>query len=200
VQQGVLQRIGRGTFKLGRERDYLPEVSPTMKSAYKKVSEKFPFVGLCIWNTSALNEFMIHQPSRFFTLIEVEKDVTSSIFHYLKEFKSAVFLEPSEEVLENYLPEDGDSYIVRSLVSEAPLTKVEGISSATIEKILVDIFCDTMLFSSYQGAERSTIFKQAFEKYTINRNTLLRYANRRGKKEELSAYLASNKLLAINDN
>lgn len=156
VQKGILQRIGRGTFKFGQEKDYIPEVPSTMKNAYKKIGEKFPFLDLCIWDTSALNEFMVHQPSRFFTLIEVEKEATNAVFHYLKESNLAVFLDPSEEVLEHYLPEDENFYIVQSLVSEAPLKEVEGVTTATVEKILVDIFCDRILFSTYQGAERST--------------------------------------------
>jgi hypothetical protein len=183
---------------VGEEKDFIPEISSPMKSVYEKVHKQFPFLELCIWNTAALNEFMVHQPFQFFTLIEVDKEATNSVFHYLKEHKSVVFLQPTEEVLEHYLPEEGNFYIAQPLVSEAPLAKVNGVSTATLEKILVDIFCDTVIFSSYQGSQRSTIFKQAFSRYTINRTTLLRYANRRGKKKELSTYLESFKLLAVN--
>jgi len=141
---------------------------------------------------------MIHQPYQFFTLVEVDKEATGSVFHFLKEHKSAVFLEPGEEVLENYLPENKNAHIVQALVSEAPVMNVNGVTSATLEKMLVDVFCDTVTFSAYQGSERSTIFKEAFEKYTVNRNKLLRYADRRGKKNDISTYLESLKLLAVN--
>ena len=145
-----------------------------------------------------LNEFMVHQPFQFFTLVEVEKEATGSVFHYLKEFKSNVFHEPGTEILENYLPENQESYIIQPLVSEAPLQEIQDIHTITLEKVLADIFCDPITFSAYQGAERSTIFKEAFDKYTVNRNKLLRYANRRGKKKDISTYLESLKLLAIN--
>jgi hypothetical protein len=65
------------------------------------------------------------------------------------------------------------------------------ISKSTIEKILVDIFCDDVIFSAQQGAEKRTIFKEAFAKYTINQNKMLRYADRRRKKEELNQYVKS---------
>ena len=55
--------------------------------------------------------------------------------------------------------------------------------------MLVDIFCDKIVFSAYQGNEMKTIFTEALNKYTINENKLLRYANRRGKKEQLQKYL-----------
>ena len=198
VQKGILQRIGRGTFKLGKEKHFTPEISSQMKSTYRKVKKEFPFLGLCVWNTSVLNEFMVHQPYQFFTLVEVDKEATGSVFHYLKEHKSDVFLEPGEEVLEHYLPEDKNALIVQTLVSEAPVMDINGVTCATLEKILVDVFCDTVTFSDYQGSERSTIFKEAFDRYTVNRNKLLRYANRRGKKSDLSEYLESLKLLAVN--
>jgi len=54
---------------------------------------------------------------------------------------------------------------------------------------LVDIFCDDVIFSAQQGAERRTIFREAFTNYTINQSKMLRYANRRRKKEELNDYV-----------
>ena len=51
--------------------------------------------------------------------------------------------------------------------------------------MLVDLYCDVDLFQFYQGKEKGTIFKEAFSKYTINKSKLLRYASRRGKKEEI---------------
>ncbi|MBX2965948.1 MAG: hypothetical protein KF845_07365 [Cyclobacteriaceae bacterium] len=61
--------------------------------------------------------------------------------------------------------------------------------TATIEKMLVDIFCDDVIFSAQQGAEMRTIFKNAFDKYTINQSKMLRYADRRRKKEQLSQFV-----------
>lgn len=198
VQKGVLQRIGRGTFELGKEKHFVPEISSQMKSTYQKVEKEFPFLDLCIWDTSSLNEFMVHQPFQFFMLVEVDKEATGSVFHYLKELKSNVFLEPGIEIFENYLPENKKPYIIQPLVSEAPLQEIKDVYTITLEKVLVDIFCDPVTFSAYQGSERSTIFKEAFDRYTVNRNKLLRYANRRGKKKDISTYLESLKLLAVN--
>jgi hypothetical protein len=55
--------------------------------------------------------------------------------------------------------------------------------------MLVDIFCDDNIFSAQQGSEMKYIFNEAFRKYTINENRLLRYAERRRKKEDLINYL-----------
>ena len=66
---------------------------------------------------------------------------------------------------------------------------LQGVVTTTIEKLLVDVFCDDEIFAAQQGTEMETIFREAFEKYTINENKMLRYADRRRKKEAFSNYL-----------
>jgi NAD kinase len=55
--------------------------------------------------------------------------------------------------------------------------------------MLVDIFCDPIIFSTQQGSEMDQIFKEAFEKYAISESKMLRYASRRRRKQELDTYL-----------
>jgi len=191
VQEEVLQRIGRGKFTLGKGRKYMPEISSLTKSIYKKLKAEFPYASFCVWNTSVLNEFMQHQPNRFFLLVETDKEITNSAFFFLREIKKSVFIDPTNDILEKYIVNKKEVVIVKSLISEAPTQKLNNVETATIEKILVDIFCDDVIFSAQQGAEKRTIFEEAFAKYTINQNKMLRYADRRRKKEELNQYVKS---------
>ncbi|MDA3816792.1 MAG: hypothetical protein PF486_05400 [Prolixibacteraceae bacterium] len=195
---GVLTRIGRGKFILGETKVYYPEVSTKLKTVYKKLKKEFPYADNCIWNTSILNEFMKHQPGVFNFIIEVEKDVTQSVFYYLKELKYPVFIEPTSDILDKYLPIDKEAFIIKSLVSESPTQFVNGITTISIEKLLVDIFCDEIIFSAQQGAEMRTIFSEAFSKYTVNQSKMLRYANRRRKKEVFQDYLSSFQIYGSN--
>ena len=144
---------------------------------------------MCLWASSLLNEFSIHQAIKSFFIIEVEKDSIESIFHFLKDSRFTVFIEPSQEVLENYAISENNFIIVKPLISESPIQSIKNIDTVTLEKILVDIFCDKIIFSAYKGNEMKTIFTSAFNKYVINENKLLRYANRRGKREQLKKYL-----------
>ena len=73
---------------------------------------------------------------------------------------------------------------VKNLVSEAPLQKIDGIPVSTLEKILVDIYCDKG-FSYMQDSEYMRIAENAITLFNINKTKLLRYAKRRGAKEEL---------------
>ena len=189
VKKGILKRIGRGKFTLGETKHFLPEITSEQKSLQKKIKKEFPFLELCIWNTSWLNEFSIHQTNQYFQVIEVEKEVTQSIFIHLKEQKKNVFLEPTKEVFERYITDNKKVIIVKTLITEAPTLNIDNVNTSSLEKILVDIFCNEIIFSAYQGNEMKTIYKNVFSKYAINENKLLRYANRRGKKEELKNYL-----------
>jgi hypothetical protein len=191
VQTGVLQRIGRGKFILGKGKNFSPEITPQLKSIYNKIKKEFPYLNFCIWNTSTLNEFMLHQPNRFYYLVEVEKEASESVFYFLRETKFAVFIEPSNGILDKYLPYNKEIIIVKTLVSEAPLLFVNGVNTASIEKMLVDIFCDDVIFSAQQGSELRTIIGEAFTKYTLNQSKMFRYADRRGKKAVFSEFVNS---------
>lgn len=193
VRTGVLNRIGRGKFVIGERRLYRPEISAKIKTIHSKLIKEFPYLKICIWNTSSFNEFMIHQPGRFYILIEVEKDATQSVFFFLKENKYPVYVEPSKELLEKYIPYETETLIVKALVSEAPLQKISKMNTPTIEKMLVDIFCDDLIFAAQQGSEMRTIFQEAIDKYVLNENRMLRYADRRRKKENFREYLNSIK-------
>jgi len=192
VQKGILQRVGRGKFRFGKSANYIPEVSSKLKSIYNKITKDFPFSRICVWHTSVLNEFMQHQIGKFYYLVEVEKDASEAVFYFLKERNLFVFLNPNQEILDKYIPENKDIYIVKNLVSEAPTQQIEKICTVSIEKMLVDIFCDETLFAAQQGAEMRTIFNEILSKYTINQNKMLRYADRRKRKNDFNNYLKIN--------
>ncbi|MBO9683390.1 MAG: hypothetical protein J7502_12105, partial [Flavisolibacter sp.] len=189
VHSGVLARTGKGKFILGNGRVFIPELSTSLRNLYHDVRRQFPYVQICVWNTSVFNEFMLHQPGRYYLLVEVDKDVTQSVFHFLTEKKKNIFLEPTAEVLSLYASKEKNAVIVKSLVSEAPVQLLQNVFTVTLEKILVDIFSDEILFAAQQGSEMQTIFRNAFDNYTINENKMLRYADRRRKKEAFLNYL-----------
>jgi hypothetical protein len=189
VQLEVLNRVGRGKFNIGAAKNYLPELPPKIYSLNKKLKRQFPFLTFCLWDTSVLNEFMVHQPGKFYLLVEVEKESMESVFYFLKENKYPVYLNPGSDIINKYLSSEKNATIVKLLVSEAPVQIIKDVNTITIEKMLVDIFCDDNIFSAQQGSEMKNIFNEAFRKYTVNENRLFRYATRRRKKEDLINYL-----------
>ena len=82
------------------------------------------------------------------------------------------------------------------MVTESPLETIEKLKTPSLEKILVDIFSNEM-WESLQGYELVRIFENATNRYSINKSKLLRYATRKGKKEEIINFLNTNKLAII---
>lgn len=127
-----------------------------------------------------------------FLLIEVEREAIDSVFYFVKEINKDkyTFKEPLYEMMEMFVLESKGSIIVKSLTSEAPLQNVDRIKVPTIEKILVDLCADSDIFSFLQGSEMLNIFENAWKKYTVNINRLLRYAKRRNKEKEIKNILS----------
>ena len=186
--KGVLHSRGRGMYSLQAGQSYQPDVRP-FKKLFDQLKQEFPFLKICLWDTRWLNEFMCHQPGRFYILVEVEKEAMLSVFYYLQEKKKKVFLDPTESILERYAQEH-EVIIVTSLITEAPTQEIDTVTTATLEKILVDIYCDPVIFAAQQGQEMEVIFDTAFDKYMVEQAKSLRYAARRNKRKELQAYLS----------
>lgn len=102
VQSDVLSRIGRGKFTLGEGKNFVPQISSPLKKIYIRLQKQFPYLQICVWHTSVINELMLHQPGRFYSLVEVEKDAIENVFYFLKENKHNVFLNPSADILSHY--------------------------------------------------------------------------------------------------
>jgi predicted transcriptional regulator of viral defense system len=98
VKMGVLQRVGRGLYTLGKEIIFYPKITNPVKKLHERINNDFPFANFCIWHTSSLNKFMRHQPARFQFILDVEKDVSESVFYFVKELYPNVFLNPNEEI------------------------------------------------------------------------------------------------------
>ena len=81
-------------------------------------------------------------------------------------------------------------YIVKDFISESPVTIIGDITTPCLEKILVDATIAPELEFA-RGAEIYDIYENASEMFKINKKTMLRYATRRGKKEEIEKLINS---------
>lgn len=195
TQENILYRVSRGVYSLlKKEPQYIPEIARSLKNLAGSIRNQFPYIDSCIWSTKWLSEFMLHQPGQFYTLIEVEKEVMDAVFYTLNEQRKEIFLNPSIEVLDNYVSLAKNPIIIKALITESPLIDTHHVMAASLEKILVDIYCEPDLYAGFQGAELKRIYQNASEKYVINEPKMLRYANRRGKKEEIEKLIANLKL------
>lgn len=184
-QQGIIKRIGRGKYRLGRAHYFVPDVSKKMKRIRQSISNKFPFVTYCLWELSPVNAFAQHLINFNVLFVDVERDAVESVYYALKETRSKVMLVQN---LYDNLSEFESTVIVRPLITDSPIQKKEGTYVTTLEKMLVDL-CTDKEFVSFQGNEIHHIFENAFDAYTINEQTMLRYAGRKSRRAEVENLL-----------
>lgn len=184
TKEGIIKNPERGLYALNEKKEFSPLVDPKLKRLFNKVKKEFPYAEFCIWNTIWLNEFMKHQPFRFYTVLELDKDVTESVFHMLKEDGKEVYIEPGAETFDLYISNSEDVILLKYLISEAPIQNIENFVVPTIEKLLVDMTIDTKLYAAQQS-EIQIIFTNAFKKYEINKSKMKRYAYRRNRENEI---------------
>jgi len=181
LKSNRLERIEQGIYRLPVS---LFSVSDEIKTLNEILKNQFPFSDYCFWSSNVLMPFMHHIPNLNFIYVDVENDVAESVFNFLKTNQSkSVYFRPDKEDYYRYIT-GTESIIVRLLISESPLQMQENVFVPTLEKVLVDIACDVE-FDFMQGAEISYFYRNVMERHTINKRKLLRYASRRGRREEV---------------
>lgn len=176
--QGLIQSPGYGTYSYQAKNTVQWSISAALKRYFNKIHKEFPFIEICIWDSRWFNPLMLHQPFKYYIVIEVEKEAAESVFNSMTDVSKKVFLNPTEEIFSRYISNFTEAIIIKPLISEAPIMEQEGIKVATIEKLLVDSVADKELFAAQQG-ELDYIYRNAWSKYNININKLKRYARRR---------------------
>ncbi len=78
---------------------------------------------------------------------------------------------------------------MQSLISKAPTQTIRRTSTITIEKMIVDLYCEKKIFNAFQGSELINIVNNAYRRYSIDFTKLISYAKRRRKEVDLIDFL-----------
>lgn len=195
LKSGQLRRTGRGVYAYTEEKNshFTMTCTAEIISLNLSIKTHFPFANYCIWSSAILSSYMRHIPNVTMLFVDVERDTAESLFNFFSSDSSLrVFLMPTQTEIERYVNKE-NSIIIRHLISESPLQTVQSIPTPSIEKILVDIVGDVE-FSYLQGIEIHNVYAAVFEKHSVNKRKLLRYAARRGRKAKIQQILLSDSL------
>lgn len=189
--KNIISPLSRQQFTLAYKPSFEPLIGEKERKIFALIQKKFENMKLAIWSTRTINEFMLHQPTRFFTIVEVERGAVEPVFYFLKDNNiKNVFLEPDEKEIERYISGLENAVVVLPLVSKAPIQKTNDITTITIEKLLVDLSSDKQMFNAYQGNELAHIYNNAYSRYVIDFTKLFSYAKRRRKALDLKNFLS----------
>lgn len=190
---GELERTGYGSFMvgIGMKPPYCPVVTPEMSSLFYEIKGLYPYAHICISQVQSVSSFMQHIPDIDVLILETDRIAAEAVYEEVRNIanKRTVLLRPTGKEYRLYAS-GMPSLLVRDLISEAPLIDVDGVTTASLEKMLVDA---TIVpeFEFTRGSEIYTIYENADQMYRIGKKTMLRYAARRGRKEEIETLIAS---------
>jgi hypothetical protein len=188
-QKKLITAASKNTFSTTFQPVFQPTIKRSEEKVFSLVQKAFDGLRLCVWSTEVVHEFMLHLPNRPMTILEVDKEALSSVYHFLKDQKYTVFLQPDRRELQRYVFDSKSPIILLPLITKAPLSKSGKIVSASLEKMIVDLFCEKEIYEAFQGTELVHIINSACSKYAIDITRLLNYAERRRRRILLHDFL-----------
>ena len=185
AEKGELQRVRRGVYaKKNHKKRFSIVLDQSILKKAKIVAQELPYAMYCVWNVAILQNYARHQFASNYDIIEVEKEALDAAVEILSDIDSWSIQEKNFQSLPSALTAKRGT-VVKRLLHEAPLEMRDGVWVPKLEKIVVDLLCDSPALAFIQGAEATTIIANLLNIYTFNWSKASRYASRRGKKEEI---------------
>lgn len=153
--------------------EYKCIITPKMQAAADVLTGAFVGMDHCITDTGRN------------LIVEVPKRMCEKVRTALKkQFQDVALIRNAYPMMEDL----HDFILVKPLVSESPVFEDHGVSVPELEKRLVDYDSDKE-YAAISDNDVQLEFQRAFELYPVNTSRLLRYAGRKGKKEEILSRL-----------
>lgn len=184
-RKGKLNRIGRGIYTLQSATTFIVKANAKTRSLFRSISGQYPFADFCVYSADVITPLLHDMMPNNTIYIETNRDTVESVFDMLlPKYNGRIFLMPTKEIATRYIDFAKENIIVKPLVTEAPLALDGKVSVPTLEKLLVDTRVDADFFYLH-GYENLEMLRTAISHYDVNRNRLLRYADRRNIKESI---------------
>ena len=184
VKNNVIYNVQRGKYSLVNNtviERYIPTLSQDLIKICKIIEKKYPLVEYVCFESIHLNEFLNHLIAKNTFFIYVEKEVSSTVFRYLREKGNYnVLYKPGSKEFDSYW--DEKTIIILDLISECPRNKYDA-KVVSAEHLLVDLICEKCITYLYSKSEIDNIYRNVTKTYRLDYSRLYRYARRRNKEE-----------------
>jgi hypothetical protein len=193
IKQNKLSRLSRGLYGRFIKGEFTPTLNDDLKRLYGNIASEFPLIDIVVYSGSDVAALQHHISANNALYVEVTREATESVFHYLIDKNIRAYHKPDSELMCDYVDLSERCVIIKPLVTESPIRRIDGVYMPTLEKLLVDINIDRD-FYYIQGIEASYIMDNAQSLYQLNTAKMLRYASRRGIKGKMLLYLKNKDL------
>ncbi len=191
IKQNKLSRLSRGLYGKLMKREFTPTLKEDLKLLYDDIASEFPLIDIVVYSGHDITHLQHHISTNNALYVEVTKEASEAVFHYLIDRKIKAYHKPDKDFMYDYVDLSERCVIVKPLITESPIRKIDGVGMPRLEKLLVDINIDQD-FYYLQGIESSYIMDNASSLYQLNIPKMLRYASRRGIKEKMQSSLNIN--------
>ena len=191
IRQNKLSRLSRGLYGRFEKEEFTPTLTNELKQLYAEITSKFPLIDVVVYSGQDVTDLQHHVSVNNALYVEVTRDASEAVFHYLADKKIKTYHKPDSDFMCDYVDLSEKCVIIKPLVTESPLKRIEGIFMPTLEKLLVDINADSDFFY-IQGVEASYIMDNAMSLYHLNTPKMLRYASRRGIREKIQQMMTDH--------
>ena len=184
-KKGKLRRVGRGIYTIQSANTFVVKANAKVRSLYRSLLRQYPFADFCVYSANVITPLLHDMMPNNTICVETNRDTTQSVFDMLQpKYKGRLFLSPTKEIATTYIDFSKENIIVKPLVTEAPLALDGKVPVPTLEKLLVDTRVDADYYYLH-GIENQEMMRTAISHYDVNRNRLLRYADRRNAKDSI---------------
>lgn len=190
TEDGLIAKVDNDKYKLVDKKKYhiFREYDNTNKYFGYLNETRFDYI---VYNITFLNEWLNQLIGKNTIFIEVDKKYLNSVYDILVENDCKnILINPSLEDIDKY--SSTDLIIIKPLFTRSPIDRKE--KSFTIEKIIVDLFVDSILRKFFSTSELPEIYRQIFKTYAIDEYSLNAYLTRRKIKDKFYEYLRKNRL------
>lgn len=189
AKDNELVRVGHGVYVITQKQQFAYSPSDFVRKIHTELANELPFTDFCIYDGSILAPIQHHLSTNRAVYVETNRDAVDSVFARLREQYKNVYKQPSVAFMSDYVDLREECIIVKALVTESPVMKVDGIKVPSLEKLLVDTQKDAD-FDYLRGSESFNMFQQAFDLFVINTGKMMRYAKRRGIDKEIEKLIS----------
>ena len=180
-----LRRVGRGNYTIQSANTFVVKANAKARLLYRSLSGQYPFADFCVYSANVIAPLLHDMMPNNTIYVETNRDTIQSVFDMLHpKYKGRLFLAPTKEIATTYIDFSKENIIVKPLVTEAPLAFDGKVPVPTLEKLLVDTRMDADYYYLH-GYENLEMLRTAISHYGVNRNRLLRYADRRNAKDSI---------------
>ena len=184
-KKGKLRRVGRGIYTIQTANTFVVKANAKVRSLYRSLVRQYPLADFCVYSANVITPLLHDMMPNNTIYVETNRDTTQSVFDMLQpKYKGRLFLAPTKEIVTTYIDFSKENIIVKPLVTEAPLALDGKVPVPTLEKLLVDTRVDADYYYLH-GIENQEMMRTAISHYDVNRNRLLRYADRRNAKDSI---------------